>query len=448
MGFLTKLKSMLPWLTSASAPWLQDTGVTLPLELSRENYWEAYEKHSRTRACIDRVADALCSLPMLVEVQGGEDWEEVTDQNDLRALLDYVNKRQDWQGLLKQTVITLMLYGNSYWILERGASGQVVELTAVSEAVANIEVQLVDGDVAAYKFAWNGGGQAIVDVADIVNFCMPSPLSPSSIVGASSIAPIASLIEQDWAMAKYNIDYFNNGATPGVILSIKGRVPQNQRDSFERDFKKRFGNKTTPHRTMVVGSDGGAEVSHVGDNPQESSFLATHESIKADIAEALGVPESFLKPSAKYANSKEDTRRFYQGKVFPLASLIEAAINEQLSPQFGEGLRVRFDVNLPDLLLDEQMQKAEMTAKLVGNKAIMTVDKARELFWELGPMEDDPGYEEPQPMPAALQAAQAPAAPDQPALPPEAKQKALLEHYPDNKLTEPTEARLARVVRL
>ena len=437
MGLMTALKSMLPWLQNNSAPWLTDAGAAIPDSLDRSNYWQAYEMHSRTRACIDRIADAIASLPLRVEVQRGEDWEEV--DNELAALIDFVNPRQDKAALLKQTVIALLLYGNAYWALERLGGGRIQEIWVLSEAIATIEVSLAEGDVQGYKFNWNSGGTAaIYDVQDIVNFCLPNPLSPSSIVGASAISPIAKLIEQDWAMAQYNLDYFNNGASPGAILSVKGKVPEAQRDAIVKQFQSRFGNKTGAHKPMVVGSEHGAEIIKQGDNPQESAFLATHEALKADIAEALGVPESLLKPSAaNYATAREDTRHFYANRIFPLVNLIECAINEQLTAQWGKGLRVSFDTNIPELLLDEQVSKAEMCAKLVGGKPIMTVDRAREMFWGLGPLSDDPGFEEPQPAPEVI---------EQPALPPEVKAKALREHFPDNQVTEPTEARLLRVV--
>ena len=126
MGLMTALKSMLPWLQNNSAPWLTDAGAAIPGSLDRSNYWQAYEMHSRTRACIDRIADAIASLPLRVEVQRGEDWEEV--DNELAALLDFVNPRQDKAALLKQTVIALLLYGNAYWALERLGGGRIQEI--------------------------------------------------------------------------------------------------------------------------------------------------------------------------------------------------------------------------------------------------------------------------------------------------------------------------------
>lgn len=429
MGLITALKSVLPWLQTA-APWTTASEEVTPTELGRENYWAAYDRHARTRACIDLIADGIASLPLVVEAGSNRDWQEVDESNDLAALLGYVNPRQDWYTLLKHTVIALLLYGNAYWELVKDGSS-IRELYCISEAIASVEVNLKDGNVTGYRFQWTSGGPVVEYPADeIVNFCLPNPLSPSGIVGASAIAPIATLIEQDWAAMKYNLAYFDNGASPGNVLVIKGNVNKDQREAVRKDFESRFGNKKGPHRTMVVGADG-AELLRPGDNPTESSFLATHEAIKADIAEVFGVPISLLESNAaNYATAREDTRHFYANRIFPLATLIECAINEQLANQYGEGLRVRFDTNLPDLALDGQMQKAEMSALLTGGKPIMTVDKARELFWELGPLSEDPGYEEPQPVPPVID-----------------EQKVLREHFPDNKLAVPTKAKLAELVK-
>lgn len=441
MGIMTALKSVLPWLQNSAGPWATDAGQSLPSALERENYFEAYIRHPRTRACIDRIADAVAMLPVVIEAKRGEEWEEVS--NEVTALFDFVNPRQDRAALIKHTVIALILYGNAYWALERYGGAKVQEMWVLSEAIATIEVALDGGDVQGYKFQWNSGGEpAVYDVTSVINFCLPNPLSPSSIVGASMVDPIANLIEQDWAMGRYNLDYFNNGASPGVILSVKGKVPEAQRDAIVKQFQSRFGNKTGAHKPMVVGSDGGADLLKHGDNPQESSFLDTHEAVKADIAEALGVPESLLKPSAaNYATAREDTRHFYANRVFPLVNLIECAINEQFIAQYGTDLRLRFDTEIPELLLDEQLQKAEMSKELSGGKPVMTQDEIRDKFWGMGPLSKAPGYEEP------VKPPQLPVQEAQEALPTEEVKKALKAHFPDNTLTEPTQAKLAELVR-
>jgi SPP1 gp7 family putative phage head morphogenesis protein len=106
----------------------------------------------------------------------------------------------------------------------------------------------------------------------------------------------------------------------------------------------------------------------------------------------MGVPPAIvgIYEYANYANAREQTRTFWRNRVLPLASRITSAINEQLAPQYGDGVRVVLETSSASALQPDYAELASIAAQLV-QQGVMTRDEVRETLFGLEPLGGDWG---------------------------------------------------------
>ena len=98
--------------------------------------------------------------------------------------------------------------------------------------------------------------------------------------------------------------------------------------------------------------EGGLDWKEMGFSPKDMEFIEAKNASARDVALAFGVPPMLLgiPGDNTFANYAEANRTFWRQSVVPLLGRVTEALTNFLGPQFGEGLRVSYDLDQVEAL--------------------------------------------------------------------------------------------------
>jgi hypothetical protein len=165
----------------------------------------------------------------------------------------------------------------------------------------------------AYEPGGPGGGQPLVILqrSEVAHFApIPDPLSPYR--GMSWLTPIMREIGADMAMVEHRSRFFEQGATPNMVVSLDPNVTKAAFDAWVETFKGAHEGTANAYRTIYLGA--GAKVEVVG-QPMVADFKTIQGGGETRIAAAGGVPPIIVGLSeglaaATYSNYGQARRAF------------------------------------------------------------------------------------------------------------------------------------------
>jgi phage portal protein BeeE len=140
---------------------------------------------------------------------------------------------------------------------------------------------------------------------------MPDPLA--SFRGMSWLTPVLREVESDSAATGHKLKFFENGATPNMIVSLDPAILPEQFKTWVQLFKEKEPTGLDVYKTLYLG--GGADATVVGSNLRQMDFKTVQGAGESRIAAAGGVPPVIAGFSeglqaATYSNYSQARRRF------------------------------------------------------------------------------------------------------------------------------------------
>lgn len=221
------------------------------------------------------------------------------------------------QDLLMKMITDADLAGNAYVTVYEG---ELVRLRPDWVSIV-LEPRMVNGYVMGYKrigylyyengYQGTGSNYIPLRVQDVAHFApYPDPLATYR--GMSWLTPVIRDLTNDKLMQTHQRKFFENGATPNMVISVDAAV------SFD-DFMKFKGNVQMDHegvdkayKTLVMG--GGADATVVGANFEQMSFTATQGRGETRLAAAAGVPVTVVGFSEGLQGSSLNAGNFAQAR--------------------------------------------------------------------------------------------------------------------------------------
>lgn len=148
---------------------------------------------------------------------------------------------------------------------------------------------------------------------------VPDPESPWR--GMSWLAPIVREIQSDSSATAHKLKFFENGATPNMVVSLDPQITPEQYKLWMEAFAADNEGLRNAYKTLYLG--GGASVEVVGKDLKQLDFKATQGAGETRIAAAAGVPPVIVGLSeglqaATYSNYGQARRRLADGTMRPL----------------------------------------------------------------------------------------------------------------------------------
>jgi phage portal protein BeeE len=230
--------------------------------------------------------------------QNGRPGELFGDQN--LAVLE-----TPWPGgttgdLLSRMELDVSLAGNSFTARQQGAK-RVTRLrpdwtTMVIGTPNETDSFLWDPDAELLGYVYTPGGagsgqEKVIYRADEVAHYAPIPDPMSPFRGMSWLTPVISEILGDRASGSFKQSFFENGATPNMVVKVD-ITDEKEFEAWVKRFRFQHEGRRNAYRTLFL--QPGIDATVVGSNMKEISFREAQAVGETRIAAAAGVPPAVL----------------------------------------------------------------------------------------------------------------------------------------------------------
>jgi phage portal protein BeeE len=181
-----------------------------------------------------------------------------------------------------------------------------------------------DVEIAGYAY-WPGGRgraeQPILMLREEVCHFAPIPDPCAHFRGMSWLTPVVREIMADSAATQHKQSYFENGATPNLLVKADAALDVTSFQEFVELFKEQHGDLEQAYRFLFMG--GGSDATVIGSNMQQMDFKATQGAGETRICMAARVPPVIVGSSeglesATYSNYGQARRAFADLTMRPL----------------------------------------------------------------------------------------------------------------------------------
>lgn len=167
---------------------------------------------------------------------------------------------------------------------------------------------------------WSGAEPIPLEPAEVAHFApVPDPLAPY--MGMPLLYAAMREILSDSAATAHKLKFWENGATPNMVVSLDPAISKEAFDKWVEAFRAGHEGTANAYKTLFMG--GGAKVELVGRDFVQMDFKAVQGASETRIAAAFGVPPVIVGLSeglqaATYSNYGQARRRFADGTMRPL----------------------------------------------------------------------------------------------------------------------------------
>lgn len=152
-----------------------------------------------------------------------------------------------------------------------------------------VEVMSNGREVTGYLYYPDGRhGRPVPLLREEVAHYTPIPDPERNWVGWSWVQTVMLEIGTDKRMGGHQDMFYQNAATPNLMVKIESLLAPEQRERLRSEFDRRYGGWENAYKTVIL--DGGADLRAVGVDFQQADFVASKAANEARIAQASGVP--------------------------------------------------------------------------------------------------------------------------------------------------------------
>jgi len=239
-----------------------------------------------------------------------------------------------WPGVTTSNMASRMiqdvdLAGN--WFGARRAGGKIKRLrpdwmTVVLGSYKDLDIGFgdVDAEVLGYIYepgGKGGSGRPMTFLANEVAHFKPIPDPTAEFRGMSWITPLIREIMGDQAMTTHKLQFFENGAVPGMVVNMGPKVAPESFQQWVDLFEEGHTGSINAFKTIYLAA--GAEAEVVGTDLKAIEFQAVQGQGETRISSAAGVPPIIASLSeglkaATLANYGNARRHFGDATIRPL----------------------------------------------------------------------------------------------------------------------------------
>lgn len=253
------------------------------------------------------------------------------------ALLRYVNPHFTWRRLERLDELSMCIWGESFWAVERDR-GRPKEIWWLKPSQVFPAPDQSDY-LAGFWYEPSMGGQRLwFGANEVVWYRYPNPLDQFSPLSPLAAARLAA--DTGKAMMQANGAAFQNGLQlAGLIVPPGDRVTfsETQADELERRLEKRFTGPQNAKKWAVLRYE--AEFRPMSVTPKDAEFLGGLNMSLRQVCNAYGIPSSLLNDieHSNMAILEELVQAMWAHTLIPDTKLRAAEIEEQFLPKFGRG---------------------------------------------------------------------------------------------------------------
>lgn len=344
------------------------TGFGRLFELVRESLvfrgkiTKAYEQSSAVYKAVTAIADNVPQAELALYQEKSE--IEVTDKHDdIMTLLHHPNTFQSGHDFFQEVAGFYALNGEAFIIKETsigqqaGSSKLPASLCAYDPKEFEEILDKPTGKLVAWKY--KGQRYELTEVIHIKGF---NPYNKYR--GQSPLKAIDGEIQIDFQSLCYNQKFFENDATPGLMLTTDKSLTQDQRDRLKDSFTKENRGTENAHKTKVL--DNGIKPVQTGVNQKDMQFLEQKKYTEESILGAWRAPKALfnITEQLNYATFTGQMKIFWIYTIVPILRKVEEGLNYALIEPIDPTIYFAFKLdNIP--AFQEDFGDKVTTAKIL-----------------------------------------------------------------------------------
>jgi PBSX family phage portal protein len=308
---------------------------------------------------------------------------------ELMDWMESLNTEDSFTTTMEKVFTDLQATGNGYLEVGRtvrGDIGYVGHIPSTTMRVRRLRdgfVQVIANKVVYFRnFGATNANPLGTDARpnEIIHFKEYSPLN--TFYGVPDIMSAIGSLHGDQLASQYNIDYFQNKATPRYVVTLKGaKLSAEAEDKMFRFLQT--GLKGQNHRTLYIPLPGDSDTNKVEfkmdpveNGIQEASFKEYRKQNRDDILVAHQVPLSKIggSDSAAIAAALSQDRTFKEQVARPAQRNLEKMINKIVKEK-TDILEFKFN----ELTLTDEIAQSQIIERLVKTQ-VMLPNEGRELL--------------------------------------------------------------------
>lgn len=328
--------------------------------------------HPTVYACVTQIAYDIGKLGLSLTQKDSNGIHKPIDNKKISRLLRKPNQYQIRQKFIESWQISLHMYGNTYALKGRDATGSVTELHILDY---NKVEPLVSEDGRVFygvkKDSLPGIYKDIeaIPAYEIIHDTMITLFHP--LIGVPPIYAGSLSIQQGLSIQDYSANFFENKAQPGGILTAPGSISREKGDQIRDAWQSRFSGDNAG-KIAVLGD--GLKYEAMAQTAEDSQLIDQLKWSDEKICSVFKVPpyKVHVGKMPTYQESETLDRKYYSDCLQSRIESIEALLNEGLSLPDNQSMMF----NLDDLMRMDFYLKMKTYGQGVKD-GILAPDEAR-----------------------------------------------------------------------
>lgn len=378
-GFVRKEKAAIPHVSASGT----SDPFTIWRTINKVDPAKALEAYTGwVYACIRAIAMDVMGMKHKLFRVGKDNDEELFDHETL-DVLGAVNDYQTGLELKFLVAAHLEATGNAYLFLE-GVNDEKTKPLALHVMVPSKVKEIVNREefptrIQGYEYRL---GTRVYQFKpyQVIHFKYPNPSDP--VTGIGTVQQIAQWVDADNYAMEFNRRFFLNGARIGGFLQTDEALTDDQLEYLKTSFEAAF--KGVENAYKVLSLPAGVKYEEGGKTQKDLDFANLMMIMRDRIIAGFRVPRTALgiTDDVNRANAEATDYVFAKRVIKPIMELITSYLNEFLVPRYGEDLYLSFEDPVPE----DRASRMEEVSKATGGAPVMTVNEAREEYFDLEPV--------------------------------------------------------------
>lgn len=341
---------------------------------------EGYAGNPYVYRAVSFLSSALGSLPWcLYQRDSDGELEEIEDtSHQLLAVLRRPNPLTGGSALMQALGTQLLVTGRAHVLkVGPGRPGSTTSPPRELYLLPSTAMEMIRGqrqDIVGWRYSTGTGAVTTYQPEDVIYLHMQHTTDPLD--GMPPLAAAARSVDIANEARRWNMALLQNGARPSGVFSVEGRMADEDYQRAKEDMRRELSGSNQAGIPLLL--EGGATWTQTGLSPDDMSWYEMTRTSLREIAIVYHLPVQILgdTESSTYSNYKIAVAAAWREGVLPLAVMIRDELNNQLTPEYGEGLYLDYDPDDIDALAeDTDSQWGRLTEAV--NAGVISRNEAR-----------------------------------------------------------------------
>jgi len=413
---LESVKSDLAIIKKSSS-WERMFAVGNEWQLFGEKVTRPYEQIPSVYKAIKAIADNVPQADL--KFRDKKSKKDIEDDAVI-ALFDNPNPYMSESDLIQAWVGFACLYGEAVIVKEIQTIGQATGKQLPTELWAFNPHDFTEIVQGRHIEGWRYSKENITFQPNQIIFS--KDFNPYSLFrGLDPKKPIAKIIDIDWQSLIYNKAFFDNDATPGLVLGTDEEPGDDVIKRTEKNWEKKYRGASKAHKVAILTS--GLKPLQTGTlSHKDMEFMEQKKFSREEILGIWRAPKALfnITEDLNHATFMGQMKIFWSYSIMPVMRKIEGAINRQLVWPYNPKIEAYFDYSnvvayqedfKEKVATAQQLSTMGFTRNEINKRLQLGFDKAAwgDAWWAPfglypvssaeAPALSSPGYEEDDPAP-------------------------------------------------